>query len=401
MSKTESSSIRRRILRGGIATAAATATVVAGVASPAAAAATLTLSSAYGPGGAGAAAVTITGSSTTAWLAGLSAPLQATLSVPVCPAKFATATTDSGTVTATTGYVVTGVTATRLTDNKAAIGLPAALPMASGATSQKYNICVYSSSTNDAPLQGNAVYTVGVPATLTSVTPASGLAVGGTTITVSGTNFPTTSTAITATLGGNPLTGVTAIGPGSFKATVPSGKPGAATLTVTTNAGSVSLPSAYTYSNGINIAPNTAPNTSAAVYVDVMGSGFSGLSFDSASGVGGAGRVIAPAADTKARVFLVNGVYDPTDNSGDYTNGPVAECGAVAVISDRELICGLNLATAAYTPATGVKIVAPTAVTNGTYTLTVASIGKIGPVLADDLTQTDLSSGSTFTVAPY
>ncbi|GLW32584.1 hypothetical protein Areg01_55220 [Actinoplanes regularis] len=380
------------------------------MAAPASAASvTLTLSSAVGPGTsdkntAPSDAVTITASATSAWLSGYSAQVKAVLSVAACATTVPAATTDTAPVagSTTTGLIVVDVTATRLTDYKAAIGIPANLPMAT-TSPQKYNICVYSSSTATAPLIGSAAYTAAVPPTATKVTPASGLATGGNTITITGSGFPTTSSGLTGTLGGVPLTGVTALGPSTFKATVPAGKPNTtAVLTVTTTAGTATLQAAYKYANGINIAPNTAPNTADQVYVDVMGSGFSGLSFESKSGVGGAGRLLTPALDTKARVFLVSGVYDPSIiNTNEYKNGPFAECGAVAVISDRELICGMDL-TNGYDPAKGTVYGTKTAVKEGTYTLTVVNVGKLGATVAtDDLLQTDLSSGSTFTVAPY
>ncbi|MBO3742114.1 IPT/TIG domain-containing protein [Actinoplanes flavus] len=414
MSETTYSSTRRRILRGGIATAAATATVVAAVVTPASAAAvTLTLSSAFGPGTSDPAtkpvqAVTITAShATTAWLSGAPTTLKAALSVATCPLNGSLLTDNVGAATAAgaTTIISTGVTATKVTNNKAMVGLPTNVLLGANGVAQKYNVCIYGGATTADLTLGTASYTVGAPATLTGISPESGMTVGGNQITVTGTNFPTTATAISATLGGVPLTGITSPTTTSFKATVPAGKPGDATLAVTTSAGTVTSAAAaspfyYAYSNGIEISPNTAagpvaPATSAIVYVDVMGSGFTDLSFDPAGGIGSTAAAALAADRTDSQVFLVNGDYTP--GATDYTVGPVAQCGSVAVISDRELICGMDLGYG-LNPTTGASASGP--VPDGTYTLTVVSNADFGLAPAD-YTKTALTSGATFTVAPY
>ncbi|GGN61420.1 hypothetical protein GCM10010112_18570 [Actinoplanes lobatus] len=414
MSETTTSSTRRRALRRGFATAAVTATVVAAVATPAsAAAATLTLSSAYGPGSINPALpgtpVTITAShATTAWLSGVSTPLKAGLvAATTCPASGDKIIDTPATIVypATTSTIVaTNVTATKVSSYKALIGIPGTLPLAASAAAQKYLLCIYGGTAATDLTLGTASYSVAAPATVTKVEPASGMTVGGNQITVTGTNFPTTSTAITATLGGVALTGVTAINATSFKATVPPGKPGLAALAVTTSAGTVTTLNAYTYSNGINISPNTAssavvaPATTATVYVDVMGSGFTNLSFDPAAGIGASGSTALAATRGDSYVFLVDGVYTPGTGAAAYDIGPVAICGSVAVISDRELICGMDLAFG-LDPDTG--LTASAAVPDGTYTLTVINDASFNPAVPADITQTALTSGSTFTVAPY
>jgi hypothetical protein len=72
------------------------------------------------------------------------------------------------------------------------------------------------------------------------------------------------------------------------------------------------------------------------------------------------------------------------------------------VISDKELLCTLNLATGGLTPSSGAPAVNPNNnVANGTYTLTVVSNGDIAAGSTTGYQQSDISSGSTFTVAPY
>lgn len=389
-----------RLVRAGMATAATAALVVAGAATPAfAASVPVTLSSLAGPTTGG---NTITAASTTAQaFLSPSATVNATFSIPACQTTWnstaSTAVTPSST---TVGNVpVTGGTAKKITNSKASITVPAPLPIAvTGTASTKYNVCIYSGGAGSA-LAGTGTYTVAVAPTFAAsgvVSPASGPSLGGTRITVTATGgLPTTAGSITATLGGVPLTAITPNTATSFSATTPAHAPGETNLVVTTAAGSKTITDAFTYANGILIEPNTAPRTSTAQIVDVMGAGFLNYDFT------GAGD---------AKVWLVDGQYDPgTQTSGgggvpatEYAVGPTAECTGVTVISDNELLCTLNLLTGGLdpddaTPATG----GADNVANGTYTLTVVSNGDIAQRGEQDYQVTDISSGSTFTVAPY
>jgi hypothetical protein len=391
------------LLRAGIATAAITATAIAAAPAPAlAAVATLSLSSAVGPA---ATAATITATSTTPWLAGIATPTL-TLSLNACQTVYnATASTAIAPTTATSGNIVAGVTPTKLSDYKALIAIPntAILSPVATATSTKYFICAYAGSTITSALIAQGSYSVAAATGLTSVAPLSGPALGGTTITVTGTGFPLVKGSISGTLGGAALTEVTPISATSFTAITPyhSASTTAVPLTVTTAAGTKTLAGAFTYANGLSISPNTGPNTSAAVWVDVNGAGFSSVTFASTA-------VTTALTAVGGHVLLVDGAWDDEDNGGAYTNGPVAECGSVVVISDSELICKLNLLAGHLNSDDGTLLTAGDApVPNGTYTLTVVSdmtldataIAIAAPTALP--TQTDLSSGATFTVAPY
>ena len=387
-----------RLLRAGIATAA-TAAVVVGAATPAfAAPVPVTLSSTAGSTTGG---NTITVSSTTAQaFLSPSATVNATFSIPACPATWnSTASTGVTPSSTTVGNVpVPGGNARKITNSKASIQVPV-LPIAvANSASTRYNVCVYSGGAGSA-LAGTATYTVAVAPVFPSsgaVSPASGPSLGGTRITVTATSgLPTTAGSITATLGGVPLTNITPGTSTSFSATTPARAPGSANLVVTTAAGSKTITNAFTYSNGIQVEPNTAPRTSTAQIVDILGAGFLDYTFGSAA--------------TNARVWLVDGEYNPgtsTSNSGGaattYSTGPIAECTGVVVISDNELLCTLNLATGGLVPTTGAAASGGAAnVANGAYTLTVVSNGDIAAGDEDDYLVTDISSGSTFTVAPY
>jgi len=103
---------------------------------------------------------------------------------------------------------------------------------------------------------------------------------------------------------------------------------------VTTGSGSTVLPRAFTYSNGITVLPNTAPNTRmGSTPVDVQGIGFGGLNFMFGGSVD----------DRNAHIYLVKGLYDPSNNNGNKRNGELVECGNVNVVSDTELVCSMNL----------------------------------------------------------
>jgi len=81
--------------------------------------------------------------------------------------------------------------------------------------------------------------------TFTSITPATGPAAGGTTVTIIGTNFVTGAT--TVTIGGNAATSVAVSSSTTLTATTPSGTAGSATVVVTTAGGSVTGTGAYMY----------------------------------------------------------------------------------------------------------------------------------------------------------
>ena len=322
-----------------------------------------------------------------------------TFSIPACQTTYnSTASTAVTPTSATAGNVLGAAAAVKKISNTKASVLVPALPIAvSGAANQRYNVCFYASTSSTAAIIGNAVYTVAVAPVIPAaapnaspptspVSPSKGPALGGTRVTVTATSgLPITANSITATLGGEPMTQVTPVSATSFTAVTPAHAPGVVSLVVTTAAGSQTISSAFTYANGITVEPNTAPNTSTAVVLDVLGAGFNNYTFGSAA--------------TNARVWLVDGTYTPgATGASAYTTGPSAECTGVVTVSDNEVICTLNL-TAGLTSTSGATSGNP--VPNGTYTVVVVSNGDFG---ASDLlgyAVSDLSSGATFTVADY
>ncbi|WP_067503325.1 IPT/TIG domain-containing protein [Actinoplanes sp. TFC3] len=403
MSKSQSN-LRSRLVRAGIAGTVATAVVVA-AASPANAAVAMTLSAASGPS---AGTNTLTAVTTTAAFTmttpGVEFQYVGTGAAAACSATYA-APAAVAVSTANPPVQTAGILAVpagnvkKLSTSKLAITVPASVALATNSatppvtqTTAKYNVCVYTgTTTGTSTLVSNAAYTIAAAPTVTAVNPVSGPSLGGQTITVTGTNFPTTG--LTASLGGTALTGISVASDGTyFTATTPAHSAGTNfSLTVNTPGGTVNKTNYYAFQNGISASPNFAPATATAVDVDVTGTGFLGYDFT--------------AGATKSKVYLVDGAYNPADSSGNKTNGPVAECTGVLVVSDGELICTLNLAAGALDAAGAVQ--SPTAaVAEGTYTLTVVSNGGVdvqpaGTNADANYQKSIVSSGSTFTVAPF
>jgi hypothetical protein len=223
-----------------------------------------------------------------------------------------------------------------ISKNKLAATMPTSgLP---GSTTA-HNLCVYAGTSNGvSALVATAFgqYTVGQVPTITSVSPATGPAQGGTKITVTGTLFPTTPGALTATVAGEPLIDVQVANSTTFTAvTPPHAAGGPFPIAVTTVLGTQSTSGLFTYSNGIVVAPNTAPNTAMTpTDVDITGVGFSALKFSPTYSTN----------STNAHVYLVKGVYSAgTTAAGPKPNGQTSECIDVLVITDTNLICSLYL----------------------------------------------------------
>jgi hypothetical protein len=319
---------------------------------------------------------TITASATTAFLSGITPG--ALFTRLQCPATYVA---DATAFAATT---------TKISNFKAAFTVPPTVALTGGEATATYRLCLYSGATaSDTLISAPGSYTIAPALTVTGVTPSGGPAQGGSRVTVTGSGFPTGAGAsITASIGGSPLVDITPINANSFSGTTTAHAPGDNfAVSVTTAAGTKSG-GQYDFSYGITVTPNTAPNT-AAVYLDVLGAGFSELEADFAAGV----PTDSNSADP--HVYLVDGDYDNTSNAGGKLVPQIDECTNVVVISDVELICLLDL-TDSLTNVT-VPVVSATPVPVGTYTVTVVDDGTIGSAAEASI----ISSGSTFTVAPY
>ncbi|MEV0900312.1 IPT/TIG domain-containing protein [Actinoplanes sp. NPDC049802] len=261
----------------------------------------------------------LTVTSPTAFLTGVTAPA-VLFQTTACPALFPSAQTLN------TQYNL----GRKLSNSKMAITLPQNVLTPAGT----FNVCTYSSaSTTTGKLLAVANYTpVSVPQ-VTDIQPAAGSPLGGNLVTISGTNLPTSPGSITATLGGKPLTEITPINANTFTAVTPASTQGRSTLVIETAAGRDMLANGYTFIDSISVTPTTAPNTATTVDLDVKGTGFSSLTFESSRT-----PLSGPA------VYLVDGAYANGNAGGTRGNvNAVSECGEVMVVSDTELVCRVNL----------------------------------------------------------
>ncbi|GIE33023.1 hypothetical protein Ait01nite_060680 [Actinoplanes italicus] len=396
MSKSKSSITRRRLGRAGLATGAATTLLTALSAAPAfAAAGTLTLSSTGGPTGGGNTIVatfatnptspnpTSFGSTTAAYFV---AATTATATSVTCPTTYPSSAP-------ATNLVATGSPALKvLAPNKIAVVVPAGVAVNNSIN--RYGLCTYSANTSGAALIASGQYTVGTKPKIDAVgavSPMSGPALGGTTITVKGTGFVANTTAqptnTTATIDGEPLTDIVVAGNGnSFTAkTPPHAAGGPFLLAVTTPGGSVNTlgdttgkASLFNYSNGIVVSPNTAPNHNGSVDLDVLGVGFSNYSFEATKG--------GTTRSANGHVYLTAGGYNPLSNSGAKTNPELTECINVLVITDEELLCSLPLNHTFTNPTSG---------TTGVLTAATAKTGKVITATSGSNQITSPASGGT------
>ncbi len=232
----------------------------------------------------------------------------------------------------------------------------------------KYFLCV--DSTGDSAVLGSGTYTV-YPAPVINATSwlstNSGPTSGGTSITITGENFTTKTS---ATVGGKALTGTKVVigsgtttggtsGDDTLTGTVPVGTAGTADIVVTSEGGKDATKTAsFTYVSAASVSPTGSVGT-AGLVITVTGSGFSSKTFAN-----------APAAATTSEVALTTA--GSTIGTGASTlpltgAGTVAPkyCTSVQVVSDTELNCKLPNLTAAL-GAYNVQVVDTTSATAAT-----------------------------------
>jgi hypothetical protein len=130
---------------------------------------------------------------------------------------------------------------------------------------------------NESATQSGAAYIftgLGLPPTVTNVSPATGPTLGGTSVTITGTKF-TGATGVT--IGGSAATAVTVVDDTTITATTPSGSFGTASVEVTTSTGTNAANTLFTYTNqapvitsnggGATAATSVAENTTAVTTV--------------------------------------------------------------------------------------------------------------------------------------
>lgn len=271
----------------------------------------------------------------------------------------------------------------KLANNRLAATVPTLLSSAP-VSATTWNVCIYNGTVDESSdLIASNPYSITTVQASTGITPKAGPALGGSRIVVTGTAFPTTPGAITATLGGAPLTDITPINSTAFEATTPQHAPANnVALVVITSAGQHILTNAYSFTSALTVTPNTAPNTR-AVDIIVNGVGFQ-------SGNWNTGNLL-----TGSHIALVDGVYSSSETdpgvSGERANPPVVDCTNILVLSDTEVICNLNLARrmnaagtavlAGPSPATAASAAANIATTVGSRVV----IGDGAPAFTEDM----------------
>jgi hypothetical protein len=354
-----------------------------------AAAVTVTLSSASGPSGGGN-ALTATSATDVFYATGLSVEFQS---------KVSATTACSATYTTPASATVLLVPAPKILSTKKLAFTVPALTVATP-PSAAWLLCVYSAATLTTSAAATATYTVAAAPAVTSVNPATGPALGGGTIEVTGTGFTGTTTASTTSvkIGSEPLTSVKWVNATTLTGTIPAQAASSAmAVSVTNTGGTKSLAAAYTYTDGIVVSPNTVATTK-AIDVDIQGVGFTGLTFSTSAPLDTSGTYIDGA---NAHVYLTTGDYAA---GATKATPELGECLNVLVISDNELICTVDTAKPEGA-GNGAPILtgAGATIADGLYALQIVSNGSAAAhvVGTAGYSQSILSSGSAFTVAPY
>ena len=136
--------------------------------------------------------------------------------------------------------------------------------------------------------------------TIESVSPTSGSTIGGTAITISGTNFSNPSS---VSVGGAAATSIVVVSATSITAVTPAGAVGAQEVAVTTSAGTTSLPSAFAYFIPAPTITGVNPTLGAAsggTAITISGTNFSNPSSVSVGGAAATSVVVVSATSITA-----------------------------------------------------------------------------------------------------
>ena len=138
------------------------------------------------------------------------------------------------------------------------------------------------------------------PPTITSVSPTSGSTLGGTAITITGTNFTNASSVM---VGGVAATNVVAVSTMVITAVTPAGGVGAKPITVTTASGTASKANAFTYAVLTPTITSVSPpsgTTLGATAITITGTNFTGATSVKVGGVAATNIVVASATSITA-----------------------------------------------------------------------------------------------------
>ncbi len=231
----------------------------------------------------------------------------------------------------------------------------------------------------------NAFTYVAPAPTVASISPSTGTTAGGTSVTITGTNFVNGAT--TVTIGGASATGVSVASASSLTCTSPAGAAGARNVVVTVSGQSATLTNGFTYVAPAPTISSISPSsgtTAGGTSVTISGTGFSvgatvtigGASATSVTVLGPTSiSCMTPAGAAGARTVavtvssqtatLTNGftfvVPAPVISGIAPSNGPTA--GGTAVTITGTDFSGATSVTIGGVAATSVVLVGPTTIT--------------------------------------
>jgi len=253
---------------------------------------------------------------------------------------------------------------------------------------------------------------------VTNVTPADGSTSGGTSVTVTGTDF-TGGGAVTVTFGTTPATNVNVVSSTQITCTTPAHAAGAVDVTVANDFGSDTLSSGFTYNNAPSVT-NVTPadgSTSGGTPVTLTGTDFTGVGTTTvtfgttpATNVNvvsstqitcttpshAAGAVDVTVANSNGSGTLSNGFTyhaSPDLVSINPAGGPTSGGTSVTLTGTDFTTVGTTTVTFDGTPATNVNVVSSTQIT---CTTPAHAAGAVDVTVANDFGSDTLSSGFTY-----
>jgi uncharacterized protein YhjY with autotransporter beta-barrel domain len=223
---------------------------------------------------------------------------------------------------------------------------------------------------------GVGLYTYIAAPTVTAISPTSGPTAGGTSVTITGTNF---TGATSVTIGGAAASGITVVNPTTITAVTPAGTAGARDVIVTTPGGSGTGSGLYTYVAAptvTGVSPGYG-STAGGTSVTITGTSFTGATAVTIGGAAASGvtvvnpttiTAITPAGTAGARDVIVttpggsgtgSGLYTyiaaPTVTAISPTSGPTA--GGTSVTITGTSFTGATAVTIGGAAATGISVV--------------------------------------------
>jgi hypothetical protein len=229
---------------------------------------------------------------------------------------------------------------------------------------------------------GSGLYIYVAPPTVTSIAPNSGPTLGGTAVTITGTNY---TSATTVTLGGTAATGVTVLNATTITAVTPAHAVGVINVTVTTSGGAGTGSGLYTYvapPTVTSIAPNSGP-TQGGTAVTITGTNFTSATAVTLGGTAATGVTVVNATTITAvtpghAAGLVNVTVTTSGGAGTgsglytYVAPPTVTSiaptigltlGGISVTITGTNFIGATAVILGGTAATGVRVVNATTIT--------------------------------------